>query len=35
MGSHVGNARHLQQALHGTVLAVFAVEYREYHIDLL
>ena len=33
MGTHIGNACHLQQALHGAVLAVFAVEHREYHID--
>ena len=33
MGTHIGDASQLQQALHGAVLAVFAVENREHHID--
>ena len=35
MGTHIGDACHLQQALHGTVLAVFTVEHREDHINFL
>ena len=33
MGADVGNPRHLQQTLHGPVLAVFAVEHREHHVN--
>ena len=31
----VGNARHLQQSLHGAVLPVLPVKHREYHVDAL
>ena len=33
MGSHIGDAGQLQQALDGTVLAVCAVKHREHHIN--
>jgi hypothetical protein len=35
MGAYIGNASKLQQALDSAVLAVFTVENREHHIDLL
>ena len=35
MGAHIGDTRQLQQPLNGAVLAVLAVEHREYHVDPL
>ena len=33
MGPHIGDSRHLQQTLHGTVLAVLPMKHREHHVD--
>ncbi len=33
MRPHIGDPRHLQQALHGAVLAVLPVKHREHHVD--
>ena len=35
MGTDVGDARQLQQALDGAVLAVFTMEHREHHVNTL
>ena len=35
VGADVGDARQLQQALHGAVLAVLTVHHREHHVDAL
>ena len=33
MGANIGNPRHLQQALHSTVLSILSMEHGEHHID--
>ena len=35
MRADIGDACHLQQSLHGAVLAVLAVKHREHHVDAL